>query len=559
MISRIGMVTLLLVGVLWLVPESSQAQGVIPSGPGQIQKRRLDELQREELKKQEQREKSTIPKLDDSSLPRYNETIEKLGAEEKGISFELTDVVVEPESKLIPTSDIEHIVSEYRDRRVSIAMIHEIVSKINTLYSNAGHYNARARLPPQSVKGGVVKIQLVEGRLGLLEIENNESTKEIYFTQRVGVVPGEVVNLNQLARDMEWFNRTSDIQARARLKPGQEFGETDVILDVYEQRPLKVSLFADNTGSSSTGEERGGVNLSHASLLGYRDQLNLNVAGAEGELGGVFSYSVPVNRWNGRLGYSYADTDIDIVNGDFKDLNITGDSITQNLFFSQPVYIKNGFKIDTTLSGGTLRSKTELNGEFLQKLHMTEKKAGLGIEYLGNKQYVFGRLGFTDLASETDKRFDSHFWSASLAYLYRINPDWRVNFRSEWQYTGDKLLPSARAFQIGGGATVRGYDEGAVSGNKGYFTNLELHYLVNDWANVFIFTDAGEAVPYRPGDSYSAKSVDRIRSYGLGVNLNYRDFSASVVYGKADKSYAGSENAEHKDGRFHVRLVYQAW
>ena len=527
----------------------------IPDPAGMLQQRQLDEIGRQQLKQQEQQHRQAAPVLDKSALPAEQPMALTAG----GPSILLHKIWFEPASVLLEDAALAPILDKFEGRQVYLADLQEVVNRINSLYISAGHYNARALLPPQNVDDGEVTVQLVEGRLGQLTLAANESTRDSFLRSRLGLNPDEVVNLSQLSKNIEWLNRTSDIQAQAQLKPGEGFGQTDLMVRVSEPPPFSVTTYVDNTGSASTGEYRGGINLTHSSLLGFRDQLMANLSGAEGELGGVVSYSLPVNRWNGRLGLSYADTEIEIIDGGFDDLSITGRSKTTNLYWAQPLYVGGGLKLDARVSYGDLESRTLLDDELLQSLDLTDINAGLGLEWIAAQQYFALHLNHNRLDSTTDKQRDSELVSGHLNYLYRFDADWSLALRGVIQHTDAELLPSARLFQIGGMASVRGYDEGVLSGNRGYFVNLEGQYRLNDWASLFAFADAGEAVNFQAERGYSASADDRISSVGLGANFQWQSLSATLAYGEALQGYQNDDLAEDADGRFHLRVLWRAW
>src|SRR6185295_9187692 len=109
----------------------------------------------------------------------------------------------------------------------------------------------------------------------------------------------------RLESDLVRFNRTNDVQLRAELKPGEQFGTTDYLLSLAEPPRQELRAFIDNAGSQSTGEWRSGITYLNRSLFGWRDDLTLSTTPADGLEGYSASYGIPINRWGGRITAAY--------------------------------------------------------------------------------------------------------------------------------------------------------------------------------------------------------------------------------------------------------------
>jgi hemolysin activation/secretion protein len=81
--------------------------------------------------------------------------------------------------------------------------------------------------------------------------------------------------------------------------------------------------------------------------------------------------------------------------------------------------------------------------------------------------------------------------------------------------TPARNLPSDELFQIGGATSVRGYQQGVVAGDGGYYGDLQLNHTL-DWALKglagYVFADAGRVTTVSP----QPKGI-----YGTGVGLSW--------------------------------------
>ena len=70
--------------------------------------------------------------------------------------------------------------------------------EIDALHQAKG-FVARAILPPQTIDDGAVQVQLIEGRINQVVIDGNRYTRDGFIQRRLGLGPGDLVDLNAMA------------------------------------------------------------------------------------------------------------------------------------------------------------------------------------------------------------------------------------------------------------------------------------------------------------------------------------------------------------------------
>lgn len=121
------------------------------------------------------------------------------------------------------------------------------------------------------MKDGVVKIRLVEARLGGISISGDKWLSKSFVMDRIHQKPGDLLSVDQLEQDLVRFNTLYDAKLRANLAAGVEAGKTDLSLEVAEPPRYSLSTFFNNSGSYSTGLGRGGV------ILGVNDDVTVGL------------------------------------------------------------------------------------------------------------------------------------------------------------------------------------------------------------------------------------------------------------------------------------------
>lgn len=510
---------LLLAGVCFAV----HAQVQIPpsADPGVIQMREQEREQRQRL---EDRQKDRI---DQPVSPPVSVKVPSPSG--GSVPFMVHEIQFTSASEILTAEELNLLAIQYLGRKVTLNQLNELLNRINDLYRSKGVVTAQASLPPQDVTDGQIRIRLIEGRVGHVRIDGNASTRETYVTDRISLKQGMLVDLPTLEHDLIRFNRSNDAQLRANMKPGSALGETDIGLMMIEPNVNDLRIFADSAGSRSTGLARVGVSYMRRSLTGHRDELVLSLVRSEGNTGLSMTYSMPVSRSGTRVSVGYFNDTIKIVSGSIADLNVTGRATAWSLSARQPLVTSANTQLDG-LATWKQRSTTNLiDGEPLTASELTSGSLGLEAQVLDAKGYWSGSA---EMASGTNKADGSDARSfnvlrGSLRRTYNLTADWSLNGVFNWQYARMTLLPPSEQIQLGGEGSVRGFEPGVFSGDRGWVSNLELQRQIRlasspDWrAALIAFVDHGEVKPYRTQNN--AQDVDKLSSFGFGVNVGWKD------------------------------------
>lgn len=509
----------LLTVVLAAAPAFAQVARPPVISPGALQQLRMDE---EERRRQIERleQKPVVPVIE---VPADKPAVK---ADPNGVSFFINQIRFTP-SEIFSEDELKAFARDFEGREQTLADLQVLTTRINAAYRARGVVTAQALIPPQSVSGGIVEIRLVEGRVGSILLDGNASTESSYITGRIGLKPGDLVDLPVLEGDMTRFNRTNDIQLQADLVPGSAFATTDLKVLVVEPQRNDLRLTIDNNGSHGTGEGRVGLAYFNHSLFGYRDEFSLSTTQADGQQSYSLGYAIPVNRSGGRLNFGYFQDYTQIKHGPFSTLDITGESTSGVLSYRQPVYLDKTSQVDVVAGTKKRRTDNWVSGVFLNRTETLDGSLGVeaqhadeGGYWMGNFNYIWGKAEVLDT---------SHY-STSRGWLRRqqaLGNDWSVMGNLSFQNHATHLLPSAEQIIIGGEGSVRGYPLGTYGGETGYTATLELHHPIGTAtladgvtpvvANGFFFVDYGKVKPFRPPSS-TLRTYEQLTSVGWGMN-----------------------------------------
>jgi hemolysin activation/secretion protein len=448
-------------------------------------------------------------------------------------------------SVLLSKQALQAAVKPYLNRSVTRADLDTMLDRINALYTEQHITTARALLRGQTIVDGVIHVDLVEGKLGKITIKGARHVHDSFIRRRIDQKKGEVVDSNRLRKNLVYLNRTTDLQVRALLAPGAKRGQTDIRLAVEEPHRHTLGVFFDNGGVDSTGRYRLGVQGHLYGLLGIDDRLDGNIAHSRGGNDGSISYSIPLFPNNGRLGVTFAHSQINILDRAFRNLDITGTSDVKSLNYRQPFLATMYWQFTGVAAYSITNSTTTVSGKQIADTTNHSETLGLSLDHRSAGQ----RWSVTQLVTRLDSnepmlgKTSFTLTPGNAFFIQRLGKSkWALRVDAGWQFSSGKNVPSANLFQIGGLGSVRGYERGVLAGARGYYTDFEVHRSFDERLDLFGFVDHGTVRSHYP-DSAS------ISGAGLGGSYQRGWFSVTADVAKPFNTVTPDQDSMRFDFR----------
>jgi hemolysin activation/secretion protein len=467
---------------------------------------------------------------------------------------------------LLSAAEVQAAVAPYTGPGRDFGDVQRALEAIEELYHARGYKVVTVQLPEQELNGGVVRLKVVQTLLSRVSVSGNR-----YFSEQ---------NLQQVSSNLRLVNENPAKKVKLNLAASQSNPEADDDLEarveVLDERPWKVMLSVDNTGTEATGKTHAGVMLQHANLWGrdHVGSIQYTTTAEHPDRVAVWAagYHIPLYALGDSVDLfaSYSNVDSGRVAAGIFDLAVSGKGAVYGARYthalarrgrleSRLVYgidykaYKNNvvlggqdFGNDVTvhpLSIGWAGNAGDSNGEANFSVALLQNIAGGSRG--GPRDVAAVRSGAK--AGYTMLRF-----SASIASV--IAGDWQTRVLLNGQASGDALVPGEQ-FGAGGSATVRGFGERDLATDSGFVTNVEL-YTPNLCTRAFWqcrllgFYDSawGQRNHILPGELRRTA----ISSAGLGLRFAMAgNASVQLDYGHA--LHAGQVAATSKN-RLHVRV-----
>jgi len=469
-----GLVIFLWVGlcVLWWFPSPMWAQAVPPAGKSGIVEKSLEES----------RPKVLIP--DSPPLSITIQDSRKLKDAGTGPSFFIRGVVIEGNT-LFEDSELEKLVNLGEGMDVTLGILNLMAQEITSFYGKAGYILTQAFIPEQEIVDGVVRILIIEGKIGDIEVSGQQKFKGQDLVDWLKPVQEErVLRESTLEKSLLELNDTLGLQVKAILKPGKVIGTSDLDLQVTETRQFIIAIDADNYGSRFTGTDRFGLTGTIANLLTLGDRLSVRAVRSNEEQFFVkTSYDIPLNTLGTRFGISYVFSDFNL-GENLVALNAGGQAQIFSYYLNHSLHRTRESEFSIKVGGDYRKFENSVLLILQSEDELVDGYVSVGGRWKDllrgiNTLNVKIQKGFTegDVTDPLNSRFngkgDAVLFNGSFqrlqgAYLGNTY----FTFSGKGQLALDRLL-SPDLFAIGGVGSVRGYPLAEAAGDNGFVLTAE--------------------------------------------------------------------------------------
>lgn len=424
--------------------------------------------------------------------PSGGTLISATAGEEAGPRFQLKAVRFTGNTAFA-SRELQSLLSPLMGDEVGLTQLEYAVGRVTQFYRDRGFPVARAYLPPQDVRNGEVEIAVLEGELGTLDVKNGSRVREDVIAAYLQPLQGRAVESAALERKLLLVYGLAGVSAnRARLAPGSEIGQTDLILDLGARPAFSSGLQLDNYGDRYTGKLRATATASWMSPTGRGDRLSARLTYGDPDLAyGNVGYTRPIGAHGLRTEVGFARTEYTL-GEELAALDASGQASTWSARVGYPIVLTARFTLQTQVGYAWRDLEDRIDATLLRNdKHSRVATVDLSGEvrdgFLGggvttfDVEYRHGELTLENLQAQAidaaTARTAGSFgaWRIELMRLQRLSERFSLLFSTRAQVSGQNL-DSSEKFVLAGPEGVRAYAPGEASGDEGHFERLELRY-----------------------------------------------------------------------------------
>lgn len=463
-----------------------------------------------------------------------------MSEEAKKIKFKLKGVVLKG-NKVFTTEQISPLYVNKIGKELTVAQLFGIVQDITNFYRNQGYIISRAILPPQHVKEGIVKIEVIEGYIDKVHVTGNPHGAKCLisgFGHRIRQC--RPMKLDRLEEYMLLVNEVPMTAVKAVLAPSKSApGAADLNMQASSSR-MSGYFSYDNYGTRYIGPQQMTGNIALGSVFSSGDMLSYTITkppkGAQMTFMNM-NYDSPLGdqgtRWT--AGATHTRTAPGFVLTPTKT-----DGFNTNYYagVTYPYLRSRSSSLNLTARFTWADSGSDILETTLYRDHL--RNLNLGATYNFADRYrganmisfnyhqglpIFGYTTDTDQAtaqtSRPGGRGNYTKFNLQMSRLQNIKGNLSALAVARGQWALNPLL-SSQQFTFGGNPMGRGYDPAELIGDRGVAGSLELRYdiAVNYFVRtiqLYTFYDGG--IIWNILTSGSSQAKNSATSTGFGARF----------------------------------------
>lgn len=437
--------------------------------------------------------------------------------------------------------------------------LNALAARISAYYQQAGYPFARAYLPQQDVSNGELTVQILEGRYGKVSAHGEPAFIKGAQGFLSALPKGAIIESAALERVTLLLNDQPGDRTIPLVRPGEEIGTGDLLVEVQRDHRYKGETGIDNYGTHATGRIRAHVSADADSPFMLGDQISVQALYTQEHMWfGSVAYAAPLGYSGLRGKASFTHSFYELA-GSFAALGARGTADVASLALSYPLLrsqLRN-LTVSASLDHKSLHDSQHATDTQSDKastvipvniaFDVRDQFLYAGITY-GALSLVRGSLnldGASRALNDASARTAGSFtkMNLDLARIQSLNKRIDLYGRLSVQRAAANLDPSEK-LGLGGVNGVRAYPNGEGYGDNGWLAQFEARYAMGTMVP-FAFYDAGRVTlnksPWAEGENHRS-----LAGAGLGVRYADQHWSASLtVAWRTRGGAAQSDDAAH--------------
>ena len=462
-----------------------------------------------------------------------------------------------------PIEELEQLLEKFIYQPITFSGLSKVTAVIEKKYELNGNI-ARAVIPPQDITGGVVKIEVVEGRFGkvIFDPTGSSSVKESIVLTLLNsqISSGQLYEASDFDRRLLVADDLPGVSLTGFLQSSQKPAHVDLVVKSSKEPAYIADLAADNANSRSLGSEKVSFSGMLVSPFQFGETLALQTLKSKGSRYGRFSLGFPLGARGWKMNLNVSRMNYNVVAPELKSLDISGKVNEEGVSLRYPIIRSREGNLYSTLSYDHREYSTTVRGAVQKDYSIDNTKVQFSANFFdkflkggansASFSFTHGKaegdnvpknyhtlLNYTLTRQQSFSEKLSLFLSLTGQYGVDVSSSnaQQISFKpkdSDKETVSDQeYLDSAENFSLGGLGGIRAYPSGEASGPQGQKLSAEFRYLAAKSLIIKPFYDWG-MVEKRAPTSFGPSEYE---ISGAGVSTSWSTpigFSLQATYAR---------------------------
>lgn len=438
-----------------------------------------------------------------------------------------------------PTPELHALIAGAEGKSLTLAQLNQFADRITNFYHQHGYFLARAYIPMQTIKNGIVRFEVLEALYDKVSLDNQSKVKEQLLADTLAPLKkGQPIEKAAIDRSLLLLSDIPGVKINATIKPGETVGTSDLNVEAKSSAYLDGNVALDNFGNRVTGHNRLGATLNYFNPLSHGDILSVSLLSSNKSMQyGRMSYETLVNGLGTRAGGAYSS--IHYILGDtLANLGGHGTANVYNFWVKHPFVRSPNFNLyaqlqyddkalDDRIDTASIRTQRRLENGIFSLSGDARYNFLSGSASIWKLDYTSGKVLFKDLAAQQADTLTANTagafskWTLNFTQMQALTRSNTLYLNVSGQWTRSNL-DSVEKMIAGGAYSVRAYDMGAASGDSGYSETIEFRHDFKgqtqaQWQAVAFVDSAQLVINHNPWTA----ATNTIRLSGAGIGLNW--------------------------------------
>lgn len=228
----------------------------------QRQQQVIQQQQQDYASKRAQEEMQQRVSQSMTKTQRQGARLEVFSLPDEDKSFEINNFYLKQGKYTNKFTWINEYLKNYNGQKIGVKGINMLMQAINGEIMNRGYVTTRIYVEEQDLSTGNFFFTLMPGTIS--DIRFREETWGTWHNA-VAMKRGSLLNIRDIEQTVDNFNSVPGQNADIKIEPGSKAGQSDLVIDIKRDKPYKLFLSVDNSGTHDTGKAQmsGGLQLSN--------------------------------------------------------------------------------------------------------------------------------------------------------------------------------------------------------------------------------------------------------------------------------------------------------